>query len=206
MSRIQSLLRLGAGQNLCFGVQVVDKTLLTELVDINISTPTSLKGVISNVMGTAHEIDLETHYGVIEILPNHQTRKKEIVFGHIVPHWNAQRGNLQVVSWLLRIEVARGLNSGTQGFAGRGSVGDYEDIVGPFDERGLPIRYLLDKIVAQSTGSSWIAQVNGKQAEDLNILKARSAWMVLEYKRSDAEYAPLLNSIAAGLAATPDTD
>jgi hypothetical protein len=206
VSRIQGLLKFGAERNLCFGIQVVDTALLTERVNIEIPNPTTLKLVISEIIGAVHDVDVETHYGVIEILPTHRTNKKATIFDHVVPNWDAQRANLQVVSWLLHIEAARAFNPGTQGFAVRSAVGDSQDLVGPFKEQGLPVKYLLDKIVSQSKGGSWIAKVVGRQAEDLSILKNRSAWTVLEYQKSEREYEPLLNSIAVGLLVDPDTN
>src|ERR1700736_5329994 len=92
ISRIQGLLKFGAKHNLCFGIQVVDTALLTELVDIDISNPTSVQAVITKIMGSAHAVGVQTHYGVIEILPTGRINKGETIFDYIIPNWEAPAG------------------------------------------------------------------------------------------------------------------
>jgi hypothetical protein len=197
ISRIEALLRFGNDNALCFGIEQVDPGLLTELTDFDIRR-TTVNGAIKSILGSEHPVRIEQHYGVIEIGPMAQ-RAKSNIFDFVVPGWEAQRGNLQVISWLLHIQLVKDFNPQIQGFAGHNQVAEAEDDVGPFRERRMPVRYLLDKIVAQSTGAAWIVQIPQEQLGNFSILEDRRVWTILEYAGPSANYGSLLNRIAAGL-------
>ena len=197
-SRIEALLRFGDENGLCFGIEEVDAALLTELADFDIKNST-VQATIKSILGPEHPITTEKHYGVIEVRPMSRRAKSRNVLDFVIPKCEANRGELQLVSWLLRIHLASELNPQIKGFGGDARAGDTGDEVGPFSERNMPIRYLLDKIVAQSRGGSWIAQVDWEKLHDFTLVQNRSAWTIVEYEGQKANYTALLNGIAAGL-------
>ncbi|MGA2431100.1 MAG: hypothetical protein ABSH13_21565 [Candidatus Acidiferrum sp.] len=198
-SRIEALLRFGDENGLCFGIEEVDAALLTELADFDIKNST-VQATIKSILGPGHPITTEKHYGVIELRPRSRRATSRNILDFVISKWEANRGELQLVSWLLRIQLATELNPQIKGFGGDARAGDTRDEVGPFNERNVPVRYLLDKIVAQSRGgSSWIVQVNWEELHDFTLFQNRSAWTIVEYEGHKANYATLLNGIAAGL-------
>ena len=197
-SRIEALIIFGEQHDLCFGIEQVDTALLTKLSDFDIES-TSLVGAIRSILGSDHPATIEEHFGVIEIIPIPRKPKNENVFDLVMPRWQAQRGNLQLVSWLLHIQLVQDLNPQIQGFGGSTGVGNTEYEIGPFNERRLPVRYLLDKIVAQSRGAVWIAQIPWNELGNFNLLENHRAWAILEYGGPRSNYSALLNGVAAGL-------
>ena len=118
ISRIEALLIFGEERNLCFGIEKVDTTLLTELSDFDIGK-TTVEGAIRLILGSDHSVTIEQHFGIIEIIPVPRRAKSENIFDVVIPEWQAQRGNLQLVSWLLHIQLVQDLNPQIQGFGGK---------------------------------------------------------------------------------------
>jgi hypothetical protein len=197
-SRVEALLRLGERYHLCFGIEEVDKALLTEPADIQLGRVT-VKRAIESIVGSEHAVRIEQHYGVIEILPAAPGNKTRNIFEFIVPRWEAKRGMVQLTSWLLHTQLITDLNPQTTGFAAHGRAGDTDDQVGPFKERNLALRYLLDKIVAQSKGGAWIAQISSERRGDFRFAETHRIWSIVEYAGPKAEYATLLNGIATDM-------
>jgi len=180
---------------LCFGIEKVDTTLLTKLSDFDIGK-TTVEGAIRSILGSDHLVTIEQHFGIIEIIPVPRRAKSENIFDVVIPEWQAQRGNLQLVSWLLHIQLVQDLNPQIQGFGGSTGVGNTKYEVGPFSERKLPVRYLLDKIVAQSRGGAWIAQIPWKEVGNFCLLENHRAWTILEYGAPRSNYSALPSGIA----------
>lgn len=196
VSPIEALLRLGEKHNLCFGIEYVDKPLLAHLQGFHVQN-TTIEGAIESMFGAERPLRIELHYGVIEISRKTPRPKVTNIFDHVIPKWEARRGPLQLVSWLLHIQLATDLNPQIQGFGGHFAGGDLRDEVGPFSEHKLPVKYLLDKIVAQSKGATWIAQVPWGLLHDLALPEDRRIWTILEYEGPGADYASQLRGIAA---------
>jgi hypothetical protein len=198
-SRIAALLKFGDENGLCFGIEEVDAALLGELADFDIKNST-VQATIESILGPEHPITAEKHYGVIEVRPRSRRAASRNILDFVIPKWEAKRGELQLVSWLLRIQLETELNPQIKGFGGDARAGDTGDEVGPFSERNVPVRYLLDKIVAQSRGgSSWIVEVNWEELRNFTLVQNHSAWTIVEYEGQKANYSALLNGIAAGL-------
>jgi len=196
-SAIEALIRLGEKYDLCFGIEYVDRSVLTKKLDFNIQN-TTVKGAIETILGSRSSFRIEPHYGVIEISPTVLANKKSF-FDIVISKWVAQRGPLQMVSWLLHIRLAQELNPEIKGFGGDAAAGNVQDEVGPFTEVKQPLRYLLDKIVAQSKGASWVAQIPASAAVAPALPEGRRAWIIVEYQGPSADYAGALNAVAGQL-------
>jgi len=197
-SPIEALLRFGEKYDLCFGIEYVDKSILTRQSNFNLQNTTT-KGAIEAILGSSSPLNIESHYGVIEISPRVTVRKKSL-FDTVISKWVAQRGPVQLVSWLLHIQLAEDLNPQTTGgFGGSSAAGDPRDEVGPFNEVNQPVRYLLDKIVAQSKGATWIAQIPLGTTGISIIAEGRRGWTIVEYQGPTADYVGTLNAVAAQL-------
>jgi len=197
VSPIEALMRFGEKNDLCFGVQYVDKSLLTTPSNFNIQNMT-IREAIEKILGSGSSLKIESINGVIEISPR-VTSGKKTVLDHVIGNWVAARGPLQIVSWLLDIQLVKELNPQIKGFGGDSPAGDSLDEVGPFNETNRSVRFLLDKIVAQSKGGIWISLIpsgtSGRQA----ILEGRRAWSIVQYQGATAGYAGTLNAVAAQL-------
>ena len=196
-SAIEALIRFGEKYDLCFGIEYIDKSVLTKKSDFNIQN-TTVKGAIETILGSRSSFRIERRYGVVEISPILLANQKSL-FDVVISKWMAQRGPLQMVSWLLHIRLAQDLNPQIRGFAGDAAAGNVQDEVGPFTEVNQPLRYLLDKIVAQSKGASWIAQIPPSAAGAPVFLEGRRAWTIVEYQGPTADYAGTLNAVAEQL-------
>lgn len=203
-SRVEALIRLGERLNLCFGIEYVDPALLTEPVDFQLQNRT-VQSTVESIFGPEYPIRMEQHYGVIEITRKPRAAKGKNIFDFVIPKWESERGMVQLVSWLLHIQLVTELNPRIKGFGGHGRAGDVEDEVGPFKEHNQPVRYLLDKIVAQSKGAVWIAQIPWQQIENFRLLDDRRAWTIVEYGGASADYRGLLKGIAAELESGSDS-
>jgi hypothetical protein len=194
-STIEALIKFGEQNDLCFGIEYVDRSVLTKKLDFNIQN-TTVRGAIETILGS-RPLSIEPHFGVIEI--SQRRPKKKGLFDIVISKWVAQRGPLQMASWLLHVRLAQDLNPQIKGFAGDAAAGNAQDEVGPFSEVNQPLRYLLDKIVAQSKGASWIAQIPPSAAEAPVLPEDRRAWTIVEYQGPSADYARILNAVAAQL-------
>lgn len=197
-SRVEALIRLGEKHNLCFGIEYVDRALLTEPADFQLQNST-VQSTVESIFGPEYPIRIEQHYGVIEITRKTRGTKAKNIFDFVIPKWESTRGMVQMVSWLLHIQLVTDLNPQIRGFGAHGRAGDMEDEVGPFNEHNQPVKYLLDKIVAQSKGAVWIAQIPWQQIGNLRLLENRRVWTIVEYGGPSADYRGLLSGIAAGL-------
>jgi hypothetical protein len=202
VSPVEALLKFGEKYDLCFGIEYVDRSLLTKQSNFSVQK-TTIKGAIEAILGSDPSLRIEPHYGVIEISPRVPANKKS-VFDIVISKWVAQRGPLQLVSWLLHTQLVENLNPQIRGFAGRSAAGDLQDEVGPFSEVKQPLRYLLDKIIAQSKGATWIAQIPPNAAGAPVLLEGRRAWTIVEYQGPSADYAGMLNAVAGQLPSPAD--
>ena len=197
ISPIEALIRFGEKNDLCFGIQYVDKSLLTTRSNFNIQNMT-IGAAIEKILGPGSSFKIEPLNGVIEISPRVTSGKKSVL-DNVIRNWVAARGPLQIVSWLLHIQLVRELDPQMKGFGGDGPAGDPLDEVGPFNESNRSVRFLLDTIVAQSKGAIWIALIpsgtSGRQA----ILEGRRAWTIVQYQGATAAYAGALNAVASQL-------
>ena len=198
VSPIEALLRLGEKLNLCFGIEYVDQALLTNAADFHLRD-TTIKGAIEAIMRSAPPLTIEQHYGVIEILAKTRNSKSRDIFDFVIHRWEASRAPIQLVSTTLYWELRSELNPQITGFAGRSAGGDVSDEVGPFSESNKPVRSLLDKIVAQSRGAAWIAQVPRERVGDTSLVEERRVWTIVEYDGPKADYSGLLRGVAAQL-------
>jgi hypothetical protein len=197
VSPVEALLKLGERYDLCFGIENVDQSLLTKVSNFKIPS-TTMKGAIESILTSGPPFGLEIHHGVIEIRPKPEKRS---LFDTVLPNWTAQRGPLQLVNWLLKIQVHGTLDPRAKGgYGGNSPGGDPYDEIGPFNESGQPIRYLLDKIVAQSgRGASWIAQIPPGSSGKLILSEGKSAWRIVEYQVPDSDYSGELRAAASQL-------
>lgn len=189
-SPIEALLEFGEKYNLCFGVEYVDRELLTSRSDLHIEN-TTVSGAIESIFGSAHPVALERENGVIEIHPKTTRPKEATILDFVMPKWESNRLSLQVASTLLHWALVSELNPKTKkGFAGHAN-GNSEDKVGPFNESNRSLRYLLDRIVGQSSGASWIAET-----WNLPLLDDSRVWTIVEYRAPSGQHEAVLHSIA----------
>lgn len=159
---------------------------------------TTIKGAIETILGSSAPAKIEVHYGVIEISLR-MVPKKKSVFDSVIPDWRAQRGTVQLVSWLLHIQLVGKLNPQIKGFGGDSPGGDVRDEVGPFDETNQPVRRLLDKIVAQSTGAAWIALIPPGTSGISLLAEGHGAWAIVEYHGPSMDFTGAVNALATQL-------
>lgn len=199
VSPVEALLRFGAEHRICFGIKYVDVNLLTRPVDVRLRGVTVGDAVL-RILNTGLPLRLEQHYGVVEIGLEKRASEKSDIFNYVLPRWEANRGNIQLVSWLLHIQLVTDLSPDTEGFNLHTAVQDPHDDVGPFNEQNMSISSLLDKIVAQSKGAAWVAQVQwGQQGNFSLVTKQRRAWRVVEYGDPSTDYGTVLREVSAEL-------
>lgn len=193
VSRIEALLNFGHMYSLCLGIGYIDKSLLTEPADLHVRNST-VQGTVMEILGSSPTI-VQQVSGVVEITQHGAAVPN--VFDLTIPRWQSQRLPLQLVNTLLHWAIVHQLNPEIGGFAGHDS-GDPHDEVGPFDESNKTVRYLLDEIVAQSTGAAWITVVSPADASNLTLPKERRVWMIVEYGGS-TQFPEVVSKIAGNL-------
>lgn len=187
----------GREYDLCLGIEYVNASLLSEKAHIAAQN-TTIQGAIQAILGANAPTRIKVRFGVIEIAPRVPAKEKS-VFDTVVPEWKAQRGPLQLVSWLLRIYLVSTFSPQTRGFGGNSPGGEAQDKVGPFSETNQPVRCLLDKIVAQSNGAAWISQIRPGSSGVLQIRAGQPAWEIAEYRGPSTDFAATVNSLALHL-------
>ena len=197
-SRIDALLRFGEAHNLCFGVEYVDAPLLTDPVDIHIEAGT-IGEAIKSILGKSRSLSVEIRDGVIEIGSAAPESPGKDIFDHVLPAFEARRGSMQEISNVLHMYLATDLNPEITGFAGHYTPGDLEDQIGPFAEHNRSLRYLLNAILVQSKGGSWIARIAWRLRGDFKIPEKRRIWTFVEYGVPSIGYAGILGNIAGEL-------
>lgn len=201
-SPVEALLRLGEKYNLCYGIEYVDRPLLTEPADFYIKNNT-IEGALKLILASVPDLRIQTKNGVIEISRNKAEARTLNIFDHVIPKWETQRLPVVMVSFILHGELMKTLNPQMKGFAGNAGRGNPHDEIGPFKEYNRPVRYLLDKIVAQSSGAAWIATASWVELQDMALPEDRRVWTIVEYEGPNAQYGSLLRSIAERL---PNSD
>jgi hypothetical protein len=199
VSPIEALLAFGAERHVCFGIQYVDESLLTRPADFYLRN-TTVRDAVVRILGSGPPLVVEQHDGVIEITRRTAGTPRANIFDYVVPSWEANRGIVQLVSWLLHVQLVTNLNPGeAKGFALHAGAVDPNDEVGPFVEHDESVKHLLDKIVAQSKGAAWVAQVQWEQQGNLSLAKEQRVWTIVEYGGPNADHSTALQEIAAGL-------
>jgi hypothetical protein len=69
----------------------------------------------------------------------------------------------------------------------------------PFQETNQPVRRLLDKIVAQSTGAAWIALIPPGTAGISLLAESHGAWALVEYHGPSMDFTGTVNALATQL-------
>lgn len=193
---LEVLLRLGEKYQLCFGIEYVDRALLTSPADFHVRS-TTVGGAIKLVLTSLPGLTIRASNGVIEISREPRTPN---IFDYVIPIWDEPQAlPAQLVNFLLNGEVMKSVNPEMKGFAGHTGSANPSDIVGPFKEFNRPVRYLLDRIVGGSTGAAWIATASWTELRNLALVEDRRVWTVAEYGGPDAQYAPLLRAVAEKL-------
>ena len=197
-SRIDALLRFGEIHKLCFGIEYVDATLLTELANFHLR-PVPIRDAIRSILGEQRLFAVQLSNGVIEITEKTPEGGKKSVFDYVIPKFETRRGQVQEISIGLHMQLVADLNPQITGFAGHYPTGNLKDQIGPFAEYNRTLRYLLDEITAQSTGGAWIARVPWGLRGDFAMPERHRIWTIVEYGAPSSGYAGLLRGIAAEL-------
>jgi hypothetical protein len=202
VSRVEALLRLGEKQGLCFGIEYVDKALLTELTDFHFHG-TNVQRALRSILGR-EQLVAEVRDGVVEISQKTANPGAKNIFDKPIAEFQARRASVQDLSIALHMQLVTDLNPSTGGFVGHYSPGDLKDLVGPFAEYNRTVRYLLNQIVSQSKGGAWIARISWGLRGDFGIPEKRRIWTIIEYDMARANYPGLLSGIAADLESAAD--
>jgi hypothetical protein len=203
-SRMNALLRFGEAHNLCFGVEYVDRVLLTDLTDIHHKAGT-IGEAIKSILGKERLFSIQVREGVIEISQLGSDPHVKNIFDYVLPAFEARHGSVQEISNLLYMDLVTDLNPQITGFAGHYFSGDLKDQVGPFKEYHRPLRHLLNSILVQSKGGVWISQLAWKLRGDFKIPEKRRIWAFVEYGVPNTGYAKVLENIASVLEAGADS-
>jgi hypothetical protein len=206
VSRVEALLRLGEEHSLCFGIEYVDRALLTELTDFHLHG-TNVQGALRSILGR-DQLVAELRDGVVEIRQKTPGPEAKNIFAKPIAEFHARRGPVQELSIALHMQLVTDLNPKIGGFAGNYPSGDLKNLVGPFAEYNRTVRYLLNQIVSQSKGGAWIAEIPWGLRGDFGVPEKRRIWTVIEYGAARDSYAGLLSTIAADLesGARPEAD
>lgn len=192
---IEALLKLGDKHQLCFGIEYVDRALLTRPADFHLRS-TTVEEAVKLILTSMPGLTIGARNGVIEI-SKESIEPMPNIFDYVIARWEEPQAlPAQLVNFLLNGEVMKAVNPEMKGFAGHTGSANPSDIVGPFKEFNRSVRYLLDRVVGESTGAAWIATASWPELQNLALIEDRRMWMVVEYGGPDAQYAPLLRAIA----------
>jgi hypothetical protein len=195
LSRIETLLKFGRQNRVCFGVEWVDSDSLTRIVTVS-TPPTSIGDAVAQIMPASEGYTIAENRGVIQI---RRAMEKGITtyLDVNLPSFQMRVGPVQEISNGLRMALASELDPTITGFAGNYRTGDAANVVGPFAEKNKDVREILDEIVMQSKhGASWL--VNTRPPE-IQKAKRWDLWTVIEYETPTSEVTQLLGSVAVRL-------
>src|SRR5260370_444239 len=191
VSIVEAVLTLGQQQQVCFGIEYVDRHSLIDPITVavkNVTIEAALLEILSH--GTGYyfkEAD-----GVILLANTDEPHGDQNLFDHVVPQFVCPRATVQEVSNSLWMRIRLDLDPTIKGFAGKFRTGDREDIIGPIQQRDSTVRQILNVIVEQSKGASWVAVVG---SESLATIPGSGLWQILEYDRPISDYASALTAI-----------
>jgi hypothetical protein len=199
VSRVEALLRFGDANNLCFGIEYVDSSLLRDRVEINVQSGT-VEDAVKSIMDGSNRVSIKVVDGVVEVGPLISNPSKTKIFDHVLPVFQSKRGSLQEISNLLHMDLVVDLDPDITGFAGHYPSGDRKDQVGPFLENKRSVRYLLDALLVQSKARAWISRVDWRHLGNIDALRSRPVWTFVEPgTHGVSDYSSELASIATAV-------
>lgn len=196
-SRVGALLRFGQNRNLCFGLEYVTPSLLTEVTDLRVHDVTVLKA-IELILGEP-QLEIRVDNRVIVITRRVLPADSKNLFDYVLPRFAVRRASIEEITAALYMQLRLQLNPAITGFAGHHPTGDVGDLVGPISESNRSVRYLLNMVLSESKGGMWIARVPWKLRNDLQIAERHTPWSVIEYSVLESGYKPTLDSIAVDI-------
>jgi hypothetical protein len=179
-------------------MEYVDRGLLTELNDFHVKNST-VQGAIQTILGVKPALTIKLRDGIVQIGRKVPPANGNSVFDVVLPKWEAQRGPLQVVSLYLHMAFEIALDPKIAGFGGDIPAGDLKNQIGPFHEHNKSIRQLLDEIVAQSKGGTWLSQVPWNARRDYYVVGGHPRWTIVEYNDRSGDFGARVRAMAENL-------
>ena len=182
------LIDLGRQTGVCIGIEIADDKLLAPLDAAALPEPGGiLRSILVQSIPAGAGYTIEIDDGVILI---RQLRAVNPPLDVTISSFDLDgRGTLAEAGTALHIRVRRNLDSSIQGIAGTIHNTNPNNRVTSIHEKDRTARFLLDRIVQQSTtGAAWIA--GGCDAEDFKRGQ-NSCWAMLAYDSPPERFADL---------------
>jgi hypothetical protein len=189
-SRVQAALTLGQKANVCLAMRNLRRSAFLEQVNLNIVNANPIQ-ILQRIFAGREVLVVPSDEGIVRIF---RPSTEPSLFDHRIADFNVPRAPLLTLATGIRLRLEHELHPEIQGFAGRYSPGDHNDLVGPFDRSNTTVAGLLDLIVSHSKGASWIALVPDSAATQ-SI--PPHMWIIIEYSRPVADYNSLLSQAGA---------
>ena len=188
-TQVQAALELARQTGVCLGMRNLPHGAFLEEQDFSVRNKTAMQ--VLRTIFPAGEVEISPgRLGTINVFrPSHV----DSLFDHRIAEFKVERAPVQVLSAGIKLRLERELHPELQGFAGRIGLGDRSDVAGPFDVKGATVSELLDLIVSDSMGASWVALAPDRAAM---TSVPTHMWTVVEYARPISDYKGLLDAAA----------
>jgi len=172
---LEALLQVGYENQVCFGIEFVEKELLSQPLQLEVES-SSLGDIVGRILASAKGYVAEGKDGVVLI---QKTAAGSTQWLNLrVRNFRAPRSRVQEISNLLFMNLMIEIDPVHRGFAGNYSPGDPKELIGPFSENGKTVPQLLDLVVSSSKGGMWIAN---SSVRSLTVTTEKPLWTIVEY-------------------------
>ena len=185
-SRVQAALTLGQQANLCLAMRNLPRSAFIGQVNLNVQAATPIE-ILQRIFANQEILVVPSREDIVRVF---RPSTEPSLFDRQIADFNVPRAPLLTLATGIKLRLEHELHPEIQGFAGRYSLGDQNDLVGPFAKSYATVADLLDLIVSHSKGASWIALVPDSAATQ-SI--PPNMWIVIEYSRPAADYESLLS-------------
>lgn len=202
LSPVEAILALGQQERICFGLRNLSKRSFLKPTTASFQNRTVLQ-IVRALLNDEHNLRVvNTGKGTIYVFVPSGSRnlldykfKRFFIPSEKTGMSDAQgRMTLLTASEVLSIWLRNALQRSPQGLVGSFSPGNAEDMVGPFDETNITVEQLLNLMVGQSTGASWIAALPDDKAR-----RNPARWRIFEYDRPIEQYRREIGKMAEAM-------
>lgn len=188
-SRVDALVNFAQRFHMCLGIRNLRKSAFSQPVSITVKGKTARETLREIIDDPTVEITQDPT-GVVAVYGSPTLRS---LYDRPISEFKIGRITLQTAAFGLRVRLERDLDPSIQGIAGAFNSGDRTNLVGPLDESGRPVAQILNKLVADSHGASWIATLPDKKANNISEFPI---WLIVERSKAPSEYVSQIAEIA----------
>jgi len=189
---VTTLVELGRQTHTCFALPYLNARALRIPVAVH-ERNTSVETLINRIFRKCCAYAVSEHGGIVTVnLRNNKGSGTNVLLNHEVPEFDLSRTWLASAENALRMRIQLDLNPRITGFAGTFPTRDRNDTVGPMAVSKVRVSEILDDLVRQSKGATWVVAGSWR---DRKAFPDFGVWRMLEYSLANDTVAVELQSV-----------